>query len=142
MKTLIIVYLAFLSSYTQVISQNVVIDKQGFETFIMQDEDTTYVMKKYFMAFLKSGQERNQSTEEIARIQAGHMAHIEDMAKKKQICIAGPFGDDGDMKGILIFNVPTIEEVDSLVAQDPAVIAGRLVLEVHPWWAAQGSTLE
>ena len=29
------------------------VDPEGFETFKMQEGDTTYLMKKYFMVFLK-----------------------------------------------------------------------------------------
>jgi len=122
--------------------QDLQTDSLGFETFIMTEGDTTYAMKKYYMAFLKSGPNREHSSEEAAIIQRGHMDHMNQMAADKQISIAGPFGDDGEMRGIIIFNVPTQEQVEALVAQDPAVIAGRLLLEVHPWWAAQGSKLD
>jgi len=141
MKFIIFIIL-ITSSLQQSTAQELVIDSLGYETFEMAEGDTTYTMKKYFIAFLKTGPNRAHTEEESAAIQAGHMAHINQMAAGKKINIAGPFGDDGDIRGILIFNVPTLEEVEKLVAQDPAVIAGRLILEVHPWWAAKGSKLE
>jgi len=55
--------------------------------------------------------------------------------------ISGPFGDDGDILGITIYNVPTQRVADSLANSDPMVKAGRLVIEMHPWWAAKGFTL-
>ena len=55
--------------------------------------------------------------------------------------ISGPFGDDGDIRGITIYNVPTLKMADSLANIDPAVVAGRLEIEVHPWWAAKGFPL-
>ncbi len=123
-------------------AQELQIDSLGFETFEMTEGDTSYVMKKYFMAILKTGPNRDHSAEQATEIQKGHMENISLLAEQKKICIAGPFGDQGEMRGILIFNVPTMEEVKALVAQDPAVIAGRLILDVHPWWAAKGSILE
>ena len=63
------------------------------------------------------------------------------LAEEKKICIAGPFGDDGELRGVVIYSVPTLEEAQRLVETDPAVIAGRLIIEVHPWWAAKGSSL-
>ena len=123
-------------------AQELQIDSLGFETFEMTEGDTSYVMKKYFMAILKTGPNRDHSAEEAAEIQKGHMENISLLAEQKKICVAGPFGDQGEMRGILIFNVPTMEEVEALVAQDPAVIAGRLILDVHPWWAAKGSILK
>jgi len=52
--------------------------------------------------------------------------------------ISGPFGDDGEIRGITIYNVPTLRMADSLANMDPMVKAGRLIIEVHPWWAAKG----
>lgn len=116
-------------------------DAQGFETFKMTEGDTTYIMKKYFMVFLKSGSNRNQAEVEAAEIQKNHLAHINWMAEQGYLGIAGPFGDDGEIRGILILRVPTQERAEELAAMDPAVKAGRLVMEIHPWWAAKGSTL-
>ncbi len=38
--------------------------------------------------------------------------------------------------------VPTKERAEELAAMNPAVKAGRLVMEIHPWWAAVGSSLK
>ncbi len=122
-------------------AQELIVDSLGFETFEMTEGDTTYVMKKYFMAFLKRGPITDQTPEEAAQIQEGHLAHMNQMAEEGKIDIAGPFGDEGELRGIIIFNVPSQDEVETLVAKDPAVIAGRLILEIHPWWAAKGSKL-
>ena len=117
-------------------------DDKGFEYFEMKEGDTTYVMKKYFFVMLNSGPTRSQSKEESAKIQEGHMAHINWMAEEGHIDLAGPVESEDDFRGILVFNVPTIEEVEKLVAMDPAVKAGRLVMKIYPWWAAKGGTLK
>ena len=52
--------------------------------------------------------------------------------------ISGPFGDDGDIRGITIYNTSSMEIADSLANADPMVKAGRLKIEIHPWWAAKG----
>jgi uncharacterized protein YciI len=64
------------------------------------------------------------------------------MGKEGFLSIAGPFGDDSNMRGILIFNVATEEKVRELMKGDPAVASGRLTYEVHPWWSAKGSVLK
>jgi len=54
--------------------------------------------------------------------------------------VAGPFGDEGKWIGLFIFDCETKEEVEKLLKTDPAVAAGRLNYEIHPWWtAATGS---
>lgn len=50
--------------------------------------------------------------------------------------MAGPFMDDGDIRGIYIFNVKTIEEAQALTETDPAIKAGRLIMELHPWYGS------
>jgi uncharacterized protein len=44
--------------------------------------------------------------------------------------ISGSFGDDSDIRGITIYNVPTLKMADSLANSDPMVKAGRLVIEI------------
>ena len=142
MKQCTITLLAILLSLTTALTQDLQVDSLGFETFEMTEGDTSYVMKKYFMAFLKEGPTRDQSPEEAVIIRNGHLGYMNQLADENKLSIAGPFGDDGEIRGIVIYNVPTLEEATELVKNDPAVKAGRLTIEVHPWWAAKGSTLD
>ena len=114
---------------------------QEFETFEMTEGDTTFVMKKYYLLTYFKGSERNQTQEEAAEIQKQHLAHLDLLAQEKKICIAGPFGDDGDARGIVIYSVFSEEEAHELSRLDPAVVAGRPRYEIKPWWAAKGSKL-
>ena len=118
------------------------VDK-GFEIFDYVDSKTgdTVLMQQYFIAFLKSGPQRSQSKEVADSLQALHMAHLGRMYEEGFADISGPFGDDGEIRGITIYNTPTLEMADSLANLDPMVKAGRLVIEVHPWWAAKGFPL-
>ena len=117
-------------------------DEDGCLIFEMPEGDTVYVMKQYFMVFYKSGPKRDQGPEEAAQIQEGHMAHLDKLGADGYLSIAGPFGDESELRGILIFNVPTEEKVIELMDGDPAVQVGRLVYEIHPWWGAKGSSLK
>ena len=116
---------------------------KGFQIFDYVDEETkdTVLMQQYFIAFLKRGPERSQNKEETDSLQALHLAHLGRMYELGYADISGPFGDDGDIRGITIYNVPTLQIADSLANLDPSVQAGRLEIEVHPWWAAKGFPL-
>jgi uncharacterized protein YciI len=114
----------------------------GCPIFKMADGDTVYVMKQYFMVFYKSGPERSQEEDKVAEIQAGHMEYINEMGKGGYLSIAGPFGGETDLRGVLIFNVASVEKVNELMQGDPAVQVGRLTYEIHPWWGAKGSSLK
>jgi len=117
--------------------------ERGFEVFDYIDEETgdTIIMQQYFIAFLKRGPNRSQNEKEADSLQALHMAHLGSMYEKGYADISGPFGDDGDIRGITIYNVPTFQMADSLANADPMVKAGRLVIEMHPWWAGKGFPL-
>ena len=95
-----------------------------------------YGMRQYVMALLKAGPNRNQSEEEAQRIQRAHLDNIKRLADEGMLALAGPFLDDGDLRGVFVFNVKTIEEAQQLVESDPAIKAGRLVMELHPWYCS------
>ena len=116
---------------------------EGFQIFDYVDEKTkdTVLMQQYFIAFLKRGPNRSQNKEVADSLQKLHMAHLGRMYEEGHADISGPFGDDGDIRGITIYNTPTQELADSLANSDPMVQSGRLVIEIHPWWAAKGFSL-
>jgi uncharacterized protein YciI len=58
-----------------------------------------------------------------------------------KLVLAGPFVDDGDMAGMFVFRVLSLEEAKALCDTDPAVQAGRLRVELHPWYSAKGITI-
>lgn len=93
-----------------------------------------YGMRQYIMAFLKEGPNRDQDSLEAEKIQAAHLANIEKMAESGKLVLAGPFLDEFEIKGIYLFNVASLEEARALTETDPAVQAGRLVMELHPWY--------
>ena len=104
-------------------------------------EEPAYEMKQYFFVMLTRGPNRGQDSVTAMKLQEGHMANISRMAKEGKLAIAGPFGDNGDWRGIFIFDMKNIEDVKKEVEQDPAIQAGRLAYEIHPWWTARGSKL-
>jgi uncharacterized protein len=119
------------------------LNAKGFQTFDYVDEKSndTILMQQYFMAFLKSGHTRSQTKQEADSLQTLHLAHLSKMYELGYADISGPFGDNGDIRGITIYNVPTLKIADSLANSDPMVKAGRLIIEIHPWWAAKGFPL-
>lgn len=95
-----------------------------------------YGMKQYVMAFLKTGSNRDQDSLLAAELQRAHLENIRRMAEEGDLVLAGPFMDSGEFRGIYIFNVQTVEEAQKLTETDPAIQAGRLVMELHPWYGS------
>ena len=98
-----------------------------------------YEMTTYVMGLLRKGPkwtpEENANTRGI---QEGHMANIRKMAATGKLIVAGPFSDNGDLRGVFIFKLKSVDQARAMVDADPAVKAGRLVVELHPWFAAVG----
>lgn len=95
-----------------------------------------YGMKRYVMAFLKAGPNRDQDEETAAELQQAHMENIQRMAESGVLVLAGPFLDEGEIRGIYVFDVVSLDEARELTATDPAVQAGRLEMELHPWYGS------
>lgn len=95
-----------------------------------------YGMRRYVMAFLKAGPNRSQDREEAAALQRAHMDNIARLAEEGSLIVAGPFMDDSEIRGIYIFAVESVEEARKLSETDPAIQAGSLELELHPWYGS------
>lgn len=54
------------------------------------------------------------------------------------LVVAGPLSGNSDLRGIFIFDATKVAELDDMARQDPAIQSGRLVLQLHPWYAAAG----
>lgn len=93
-------------------------------------------MRRYVLAFLLAGPNRNQSEEEAARLQKAHLANIARLGEEGKLVLAGPFLEDGQLRGIYVFAVESVEEAQKLTETDPAIQAGRLKMELHPWYGS------
>ena len=101
-----------------------------------------YEMTTYYVGFLYRGAKWTpEETPETRQLQEEHMANIQKMGAAGKLVIAGPFTDNGDLRGLYVFRVASAEEAKALVESDPAVKAGRLRFELHPWYAAKNVTV-
>lgn len=92
-------------------------------------------MGEVFLVLLKKGPAWTaERTERTKAIQEGHMANIKALWEAKKLIVAGPMGDDGDTRGVFVFQAANRAEAQALADSDPAIKAGRLVPEIHSWW--------
>ena len=97
-----------------------------------------YGMKKYVMAFLRRGSNRNLDAARASEIMTAHLKNINRMAEEGKLIIAGPFFGSGDLRGIYIFDVQSIDEAETLTNTDPAIEAGTLEMELMEWYGPAG----
>lgn len=111
----------------------------GVSTVYTLDTTPKTEMKQYWLVFLLKGNNRGQDSATAAKLQEGHMANITRLHNEGVIVMAGPMGYNKDLRGIFIIDAKDSITAANHVKTDPAVIAGRLRFEIHPWWTAKGT---
>jgi len=88
-----------------------------------------YELPGYFV-FLNSNPDREALQEDsVQSLQVAHLANIDSLYSLKKITAAGPFENGG---GIFILRAPDIDSAQLILNTDPAVQAGRFLLETYP----------
>ena len=93
-------------------------------------------MKTVYFGFLKKGPNRKEGddkTAEVQELQKAHIANINRLAETKKLVMAGPFGDDSELRGVFVFRVDSLKEAEALAATDPMIKIERLKIALHPW---------
>jgi uncharacterized protein YciI len=108
---------------------------------IFKKANSPLKLETVYLGFLKKGPNRKEGddeTPEIQELQKAHIANIQRLAKLGKLVVAGPFGDDGVLRGIFVFRVSSLAEAQELCATDPMVKIHRLAVELHPWQVPEG----
>jgi uncharacterized protein YciI len=87
--------------------------------------------------FLNSGSGRTKLKEmedaTVKQMQAAHVGNFGTLFEQGKLFLAGPLGDNGSIRGIVVLNTTVMEEVKSCFKADPLVQSELLELEQHPW---------
>jgi uncharacterized protein YciI len=82
---------------------------------------------------------RSYNEQTLERIQREHLDYHEALRAAGHIVTNGPVLDQPDesMRGLAFYRTGSLDETRRLAEQDPAVQAGRLVVEVMTWWSTR-----
>jgi uncharacterized protein YciI len=78
---------------------------------------------------------------ELDRIQREHLAYHARLRDSGQIATNGPVVEQPDesLRGLTFYRTGSIERSRQLAEADPAVVAGRLVVEIMTWYCPPGT---
>ena len=96
-------------------------------------------MEQYSMVFMNRTDQWNPGGAHFEETVQQHGAFVKKMIDEGNLVMAGrfPFNDSGELRGVEIFRVGP-EQAAKLTQDDPAVKAGVLKPEIHPWITAKG----
>lgn len=93
----------------------------------------------YQVGFLVRGPKADRIPEaDLEKLQAAHLAYMDEQAQVGKLIMAGPFEGGDRLRGVVVYDVGSVEEAARIAAADPMVKAGRLAVEMHPWTTAKG----
>ncbi len=75
---------------------------------------------------------------ELDRLQAAHIAHLNELRERGVLLISGPLLDSGFIRGVSVLRVNSRAEAVALCEEDPSFKVGRLSYELHPWMVHKG----
>ena len=87
----------------------------------------------YVALLMKGPQFTAMDTAERRELRHRRRRHLRALSDSGYLIAAGPVPGRGPVRGILLLRASSLGAAQVLVAQDPAVQAGRLVVEVYPW---------
>ena len=78
---------------------------------------------------------------ELDRIQQEHLAYHARLRESGHIVTNGPVMDQPDpaLRGLTFYRTGSLEEARQLAEADPAVVAGRLTIEIMTWYCRPGT---
>lgn len=96
-----------------------------FGSFVLQAQEG------YYFLFLNSNPSKPElSKSAVDSLQKAHIDNIGRLARENKLLVAGPFEGGG---GLFILNTSEFHEAQNWILTDPAIQAGRYLLELMPY---------
>lgn len=106
-----------------------------------QIRETVARGRAFTLVLLWAGPHRDQDEAEVERLQEAHLRHLFTLRNEGKLLLNGPVLDDGDLIGIAVYAGEDHDAVRALAEADPSVQAGRLRVDVRPWFGIPGNTI-
>jgi uncharacterized protein YciI len=84
-----------------------------------------------FLVVMRPARDGVQDEHELLQ---AHWAYLQELKAGGKLVVAGPSWVGDDPYGVGVFDLKEREEVEAIVAADPAVTSGLLTPEIRPMW--------
>jgi uncharacterized protein YciI len=99
-------------------------------------------MTHYVVGLLRRAVAPPHRTErEAEALQEAHLAHLRRLREVGELLTVGPVEEDGELRGILVFRTDQIPRAREMMATDPLVEGGYLILDLYTWFSPAGLAL-
>ena len=84
---------------------------------------------------------RDYPEEQLQRIQREHLAYHEKLRQSGEVVTNGPVvgQPDPSLRGLTFYRTGSVERSRELAEADPAVLAGRLTVDIMAWYCPPGT---
>ena len=96
-----------------------------------QRPDIPRNLKPYFLCLLRRGPRWNV-TRGHEGLMLQYLAYLRREMEARRIIFAGPVTDNGDLITIAVIEAQTAEEAEALVGENPGLMSGHFLVELHP----------
>ena len=108
-----------------------------YQADYQKDPDIKVTMTKYYLALLSQGEKKIAEARESQQLMLEHLWNIRRQLDAKTFMTAGPFGGNGELRGLFVIAASSLEEAKAIAEADPLVKAGQLAVTLHQWWVAK-----
>lgn len=101
-----------------------------------QKSEPEHKLIEFHMALLKRGPKwTGDATAHARTTETEQRQYAALLMESGKAVIAGRLTDDGEIRGIYILRAKSAEEAKAWAEASPAVKAGYIIVEMHPWWS-------
>lgn len=90
-------------------------------------------VKNYVVGILRAGSNSELDSLAKAEMLESHVDYLRKLNEQGQLFASGPLSSDPEVRGLYIFNVPSIAAAETLMQLDAAVQSRLVTIKYHVW---------
>ena len=117
------------------------------QNYIMPQISPEEVMQKvskgkpYTLMFLITGKALELEENIVNQLQMQHLAHLFTLEQEGKASVFGPVSNNERLRGIIIFNTASKEDIAGWMANDPYIKGGYLIYELYDFFTIPGQQI-